>query len=420
MRHIAFGALLVIPAVASADPDTVETELRALALSPTDGAGFHAAAFAQLVEGHTDESEGSLAVGGEIYDRGANCDYVRAGGQARIAYAGGLHPTAEQWGSVCISPITMEIAHHLEWDVRPSLLAPLLLRAGENRRETVTFHWTPLHGKYGHILGAVAAGEAKRQGVAPTDPVDPEDPKLPQGELVIFDVRTAWTMLWSADHPMAMEQSAEATPFGYVRRQLAPWGEERDYTVDIGAGGGDFVDNGATVHVWLVRIQNGRIGPLYATGGIGITGGGVGKFLEAKMHREVDVTTPRAVLGIETGGSRVHGYLRGTNEFELNPDGFVAVDQRLAGGLGLDVGNTRALLDAAIAKTKVWRPQTLPVEAATGGASVALAQHLTPHLDATLHVEVARSFYAADVKELDFMPRWGVNAFAALQAVVGR
>ena len=104
----------------------------------------------------------------------------------------------------------MEFGHHLEWDVRPSLLSPLFLRAGENRRETFTFHWTPLHGNFGQLL-------------------DHTDPTLPQGELVIFDVRTDWTWLWSAEHPLAMEQTAEATPFGYVRRQVAPWGEARDY-----------------------------------------------------------------------------------------------------------------------------------------------------------------------------------------------
>jgi hypothetical protein len=215
-----------------------------------------------------------------------------------------------------------------------------------------------------------------------------------------------------------MGETAEATPFGYVRHQLAPWGEERDFSVEIGSGGGDFIDQGASVGFWGVRIQNLALGPLYATGGIGMRSGDAGKFV-SKYKREVDVTTPRAVLGVETGGSIVRGYLRGTNDLELNPDGYLSVDSRVAAGIGLAVGQLHALFDTTVARTKVWVPEQMPVAAITGGGSLALAHPLARHLDATMRIEAARSFYAGNMASLDFVPRWGVNAFAALQATIG-
>ncbi|HEX5064100.1 MAG TPA: hypothetical protein VFV99_32210 [Kofleriaceae bacterium] len=343
---------------------------------------------------------------------------MRAGGQARLAYADGARASAEQWASACIPFLTMEFGHHLEWDVTPALLAPLGLRAGANRRETVTFHWQPLKAKFGHLLAAVEAGEAQKQGITVTDPIDPENPSFPQGDLVIFDVRLDATLLWSSGQPIASRQTPEATPFGYVRRQLAPWGEARDITVEVGSGGGDFIDNGASVHVWGVRIENLKLGPLFTTGGIGITSGGVGDFVD-DVSREVEVTTPRAVLGVVTGGSALHGHVTATHDLELQPDGYVTVDSRITGGLGVSIGKTRALLDAAIAKTHVYVPKTMATSAVTGGASLGVSQHLMPHLDATLRIDAARSFYAANVTSLDFVPRWGVTAFAALQATVG-
>lgn len=77
-------------------------------------------------------------------------------------------------------------------------------------------------------------------------------------------------------------------------------------------------------------------------------------------------------------------------------------------------------LDAALARTEIHVPGAAVARATTGGGAVAIARRLTPHVTASARLEVARSFYAADVLGLAATPRWGATGFAVLEARVAR
>ena len=164
MRRAIAGMMMLGAGVGAAwaEPATREAEARSVVLFPIEGRGWHGRAFAQL---GVDEQEGMAAVGAEGRYEGARCDYLKAGGQVRLGVNDSARMAVEQWASVCVPVITMEFGHHLEWDVRPSLLAPLGLRPGLNRRETVHFHWQPLRGPLPRVLAAVERGESKKQGL---------------------------------------------------------------------------------------------------------------------------------------------------------------------------------------------------------------------------------------------------------------
>ncbi|MBA3397785.1 MAG: hypothetical protein H0T89_34495 [Deltaproteobacteria bacterium] len=411
--------LLGATATASADidngpgrgNDTLEAQQRELGLPSRyelTGGGLAVDAFAQLAGGGATRGarEGNVAIGGELRVVADECVLVRVGGQARVAWNGEANPSAEQWASGCLAagPVLAVLGHHLEWDVRPALLAPLRLRAGQNRRETVSLHLQPASIPLSDFIGADDSAT---------------------GNVVFFDLRTHWTFLWSKGGPLAMQQFAEASPFRYHRAHVAPWAEQRDYIVDVGAGGGTFTDAAASVHFWFFHIENLALGPLYATGGAGIVSASAGE-LVAEFENEVEITTPRVELAIETGDSQVHGQLRFTHDATIAPDGYAVVEARLAGGLRVDLARrsrTRLGLDASLASTTVHLPRVMPLAGRTGGGSLSLARGLGAHLEATLQLDVARSFYAPDAEIMTGglpSPRWGMQALATLQARIGR
>jgi hypothetical protein len=427
MRLLAI--VMLIPTVALAGPETVERELRELALPEAPGEGGHVAVFAQLVAGSAVGDgqralEGTAAVGADLRHTGTRCDHVRAGGQARIA--ADARVTFEQWASACLPIFIMELGHHLEWDVRPALLAPLAMRAGVNRRETVRFRWQPLRARLGPLLAAIEAGEAKEQGIVLANPIDPDDPRIPSGDGIVFDTTIQLELLWTPGGELATRIVPDVLGFGYERAHRAPWGDQRNFAVDLFRGGGVFVDNydgerassvGSLVRVDFVKIENLALGPLFASGGIGIASGAAGEYVDAASYeREVDITRARALLALETGGSSIHGHVRATHDLDVAADGYVTVDARVATGLGAVARRTRLDLSGAIARTEIHVPGAMPIARGTGGGSLAIAYALAPLLDATLRLDVARSFYAANVTQLDFVPRWGAYAFAGLQA----
>lgn len=409
LRRVLPIAILFSTPLAHAD-DTLESGPRDLGLARryalTHG-GLTWQGFAQLSGGATtDTSEGGVAAGAELRVVAPECDAVRLGGQGRITSLEGGHASAENWASVCfhLAPMTLELGHHLEWDVRPALLAPLGLRRGDNRRETASFRWQPL-------LAPLA-------WIAP--PADGRS--MPTGALVVFEVNVQLTFLWSAHGGLATHGTTEAMPFRYVRAHTTPWDERRDFAVDVGRASAEFTDDGAAIRVWLARLENLELGPLLVTGGAGIASASAGEFSPTAMQREISITTPRLELGLETGGRRVHGYLRGTRDTAITPDGYALLDTRLASGLKLELPELRIGLDATAARTRVYVPGTHAARGVTGGGALTLAHRLVPHVDATLQLAVARSFYAAPIAPMTSAvadARWGVQALAALQATVG-
>ncbi len=402
---------------------TLEAARRDLALDDTLERGFHVQGFAQMSGGATDAAEADAAIGGELRVVGPRCDYVRAGGQARLGWNRGAQASAEQWASVCL-PIfvtVMEFGHHLEWDVRSSLLAPLQLRTGTNRRETASFRWQPLRLNAHRLMGGLHDPDAP-----PRPRYLPSLAPPPPGDIVIFEVWTDWQFLWSATTPLSMRVTMDSTPIRYVRDHAAPWGERRDFTVDVFQGGGevslpegDDEKGGSNIRMWLGKVENLAIGPVYASAGFGGSAPSVGDYV-GQYKREIDLIVPRALLGVETGGDKIHGHLRATHESTLVADGFVTVDSRLASGVGFVGEHSKLSFNATLARTKLYVPKAMTTTAATGGVSITAARTLSKHLQATLMVDVARSFYAADVTATDFAPRWGMQVFGALQATAGR
>ena len=398
--------------VARAEPGTVEAAAREISVfEPVRPGELHGRVYAQL--GAVDD-EAAAALGAEASYQGSRCDYARAGGQVRLGVNDDARLTAEQWASVCIPVITMEFGHHLEWDVRPSLLAPLGLRPGRNRRETLRFHWQPLRGPLPKVLAAIERGEAAKQGLPPPPERTPaQEARLPQGELVIFEVDVAHTILWDASSaaPAVHLEQVEAYPFRYVNDR---------FTVDVFQGGGEFHDGGATVHAWLLKLERLGLGPLELTGGLGIASAGAGELVD-DVSREVDVTEPRLVAGVAYRRGGLAAELRAARDVALVPDGYVTVESRVDASLAWEGVATRLALSATRARTDVHVPGAPVVAGAlTGGGALALARRLSPHLSASARVEVARSFYAADVLALERAPRWGATAFAVLEAALSR
>lgn len=396
-----------------AEPATREAEARSVVLFPIEGRGWHGRAFAQL---GVDEQEGTAAVGAEGRYEGARCDYLKAGGQVRLGVNDSARMAVEQWASACVPVITMEFGHHLEWDVRPSLLAPLGLRPGRNRRETVHFHWQPLRGPLPRVLAAVERGEAKKQGL-PSPPVrtPEEEARLPQGDLIIFDIDIRHTILWDAEGalPASWLEQVEAAPFRYINER---------FQLDIGQGGGEFNDAGSLVHAWLLKLEDLGIGPIDVTGGIGVASGSAGELVDpATYTKEVDVTSPRAVVGLAWRDDVVDASVRASRDVTLVPDGYVTVDSRLDAALSIARPSTRVTVDGSVARTAVHVPgMTRGAEALVGGGALSIARRVTPRITASARFELARSFYAADVLAFDRVPRWGATGFAALEAAVAR
>lgn len=414
-RVLAIAGLFATTATARADVETREGQQRELGLPAryevTTG-GFTWQAFAQLTGGGAGrreaaaQAEATAAVGAELRVVDEACDLVRLGGQARLAWSGSANPSAEQWAHGCLAfDATMfEVGHHLEWDVRPALLAPLRLRAGANRRETATFRWEPV-----------------RVPLTAFYPIAEQD-RAPAGHLAIFDVRVAWTFEWTAGGEVVDRPLAEAVPFRYARAHTAAWGERRDFTVDVGVGGAEARGDAMTVGMSLVRVQHYPYGPVLASVAVGITSASAGE-LVGEYEREVDVTTPRVLLGVEGGTRRVHGHVRFTNDVALAADGFTTVESRLASALRVDLARTRLGVDAVLGRTTVHLPAVMPTTGLTGGGALSLAHGIGAHLDAALQVDVARSFYAPDVELATSTapaPRWGVQALATVQARMGR
>jgi hypothetical protein len=403
--------LLALTTIASAQPETLEAQQRELVLGERENS-IHARAFAEL-GGGTDEHQGvaDLAAGAEIAATGRTCDFFRAGGQGRLRYSDGWQASAEQWASVCapLRATVIELEHELEWDVRPSLLAPLGLRPGLNRRETLRLRWAPLRFPMEDLMVQVP-DPAPRPG-----PVQ----GAPKGELMVFDVNTEMSWLWSRRSGVVMHAVPDATPFAYRRDQDAPWGEARDFEVRLFRAGGEFADRAASVGLWALEVDNLQLGPVFLDGGIGFASAGAGE-LVTDTAREVEVTKPRALVGIETGGSNVHAYARATSDVTLAPDGYVVIDRRVTSGAALQLGANRIAVEGTIARDDIRVPQSLRTRATVGGGSLSVVRELGRHLRASAQLEVARSFYAQDAEMQDFAPRWGTRALGVLQAVAGR
>jgi hypothetical protein len=405
--------VLALTTVASAEPALLE--LRQPETMPGERENrVDARAFAEL-GGGTDEHQGvaEIAAGAEVAATGRTCDFFRAGGQGRLRYGDGWQASAEQWASVCapLHATVIELGHELEWDVRPSLLAPLGLRPGLNRRETLRFRWAPLRFSVAELTELHPNAPPR----ARTGPVQ----GAPKGELMVFDVNTEMSWLWSRRSGVVMHAVPDATPFAYRRDQDAPWGEARDFEVRLFRAGGEFADRAASVGLWALEVDNLQLGPVFLDGGIGFASAGAGE-LVTDTAREVEVTKPRALVGIETGGSNVHAYARATSDVTLAPDGYVVIDRRVTSGAALQLGANRIAVEGTIARDDIRVPQSLRTRATVGGGSLSVVRELGRHLRASAQLEVARSFYAQDAEMQDFAPRWGARALGVLQAVAGR
>jgi hypothetical protein len=266
---------------------------------------------------------------------------------------------------------------------------------------------------------------------------DPDDPRPrpryveplappPAGDIVIFEVWTDWMFLWSATTPLSMRQTVETAPFRYIREHEAAWQESRDFTVDVFHVGGEFTEpaggnaaGGSGIHLWLTRIENLKLGPVYASAGFGGSATSAGEFV-TPVEREISMVTPRGMLAVETGTDVVHGQLRATHEASSVPDGYATIDSRITAAIGWVAARSKLLVEGAVARTSLHVPGAMTTRAATGGVSLSAAHRLSKHLQATVLVDVARSFYAPAVTTLDFAPRWGAQFLGAIQATVGR
>lgn len=414
---------------AHAEPaETVEEEVRrALTYIPTSEHGLHGQLSSQLTGGTTiDEAATAnalVSVGGQARYTGARCDYLRVGGAGNLTWTD--HPSdedptlvasAEQWASVCAPITVMELTHHLQWDVRPALLAPLGLRPGTNRRETVGFHWLPLRFPVSWIAGV------SDDGTLQLDPAHPNR-RAPTGDFAVFDIDVQWAGLWTKSNPtLTTRDTIAVKPFRYLRRHQAAWGESREFAIDLFASDSDFVDAGSRIGIWVLRIENLQLGPLYATAGGGFGSVGVGEFVSA-VSREVSLTKPRGEFALEAGTPQLRARVHARADLAVVADGYTTWELRTGGALVWQRAAMRSAVEGVIARTDIYAPGSggqRTTRAITGGAALDWSYGLTRYLQATLRIDVARSFYAGGDAMVAFAPRWGAQALAGLAATAAR
>jgi hypothetical protein len=247
----------------------------------------------------------------------------------------------------------------------------------------------------------------------------------PKGVIGLLELWVDWSLLWTANTPLASRPGLDISMVRYTRRQEAPWGEARDYSAEIFRGGGEFteginVEGGAgSVHFAIAQVENAMVHGMYVSASAGFAAASAGK-LDTDNKREVEVVMPRVSLKVERGERHVHAHLQTSLDAVATPDGYVTKEWRTTAGAGIRFDATNASVAAALARTWVYLPGTPRTVAHTGGLSLSVSRELSEHLQATALVDAGRTFYAPDAMQLDFSPRWAVQAFATLQATVGR
>jgi hypothetical protein len=392
--------------------DSVEERLDERALRDRAGvslAGFRWGAFAQLATGAALGSGGAgnaaSGVGAEIAFSEPECDLVRIGGATRwesTLDGQGITgaPTFEQWGSVCVgaAPLSFQLTNRLEWDAIPSITSsPLLFRAGRNRFDTISLHYSPFTASF-----------------APTTP------NVPRGEFSIFDITAQADLRW-APGALVSREVAEAVGVRYVapRRDVHP---ERRMTLDFFDGGGEFVTSGAVVHAWIVRVDDVAVAArrVFLSAGAGIASGGAGPWVDVERgRRAVDVTTPRAFLGATIVGRRVNAWVRIANDVDLVPDGWVVIDRRASVGVET-TASIAVRLEGFAALDDVYVPFEPLDRELTGGAALSVAHALGRHALLAIDGDLGRSFDMADPSATMPRPRFGARVLAVLSLRMGR
>lgn len=359
------------------------------------------------VDGET-ASAGVAGVESELALAHGEDDLIVVGGQV-AAGAGATAPlTAQQWAQLALfrGDIDYTLGHHLEWDVRPTLLAPPRMRADLNRRETisVSFHALSMHVNDPGPLALV--------------PVPPEYVRFGW-----MDTRIA--IDWTAGDPAALGQTSVGAGmgmFGYARERadggvpLEVWvfhsGAEMTMQDDPEAPSvmqmyfDVFRVSGARVGAWRVAARAG-----FAAHSL-LRSDAAGEPLES-----TDAISLEPALAIERDHDGATYKVAAERNHWGHWTGAAIIDDRLTFAITAPLGRFRTRAEVFGARSHRLTLGGGLAAATTGGMSALIETDLGRHAIFRVRNDVGRGFYAAGATLEE--PRWAAETLATVSIGAG-
>ena len=364
--------------------------------------------FTAAVDGES-TAAGIAAASGEAALSHGEDDLVVIGGQIG-AGAGETAPlAAQQWAELALmrGDIDYTIGHHLEWDVRPTLLAPPRLRADLNRRETIRVSF--------HALSM----QLNDPGPLALVPVPPE--RLRFGWM---DTRIA--IDWTAGEQAALGSTsvgAEMGMLGYARERadggdpLEVWVFHSGAEMTIPAVEDD-TPSVMQMHFDLFRVAGARAGDFRIGARAGFA---AHSLLRASADGEVvesaDALTLEPGLSIERDAGELTWRLAAERSHWAHWSGAAIIDDRATLSFRAPWGRFRTRAEVFGARSHRLTLAGDLTGATTGGMSTLVETDLGRHATLRVRNDVGRGFYAAGAT-LD-EPRWAAETLATLALGAG-
>jgi hypothetical protein len=351
---------------------------------------------------------GTAGIEGEVALSHGEDDLIVVGGQV-AAGAGDTAPlTAQQWAKLALfrGDIDYTIGHRLEWDVRPTLLAPPRLRADLNRRETIEVAF--------HALSMVVNDPGPLALVA----VPPEH------------VRFGWmdsrvTLDWTAGDPAGPGSASVASSMGMIgyAREREDGGEPLEVWV-FHAGAEMQMPEDADaasvmqMHFDLLRVAGARVGDFRIGGRAGFAAHSLLRSDPAgEVVESTDAMTLEPGLSIARDVGDVTWKLAAERSHWIHWSGDAIIDDRATLSMTTPWGRFRARAELFGARSHRLALGGALAAASTGGLSTLVETDLGRHAIFRVRSDVGRGFYAAGATLED--PRWAAETLATLSLGAG-
>ena len=361
------------------------------------------------VDGET-ASAGVAGVEGEVGLAHGEDDLIVVGGQV-AAGAGETAPlTAQQWAQLALfrGDIDYVLGHHLEWDVRPTLLAPPKLRADLNRRETITVKF--------HALSA------QLNPPGPLDLVEETPEYLRFGWM---DTRI--TLDWAAGDTAALGSTSVAAGmgmFGYARERedggvpLEVWIFHSGAEMTMPEGGDDAISV-MQMYFDVFRVSGARIGDWRVAARAGFAAHSLYRYDDAagEAIESTDAISLEPAASIERDAGEATYKVAAERNHWAHWTGSAIIDDRLSLAVTAPLGRFRTRAEIFGARSHRLSLGGGLAAATTGGMSALIETDLGRHAIFRIRNDVGRGFYAAGATLEE--PRWAAETLATLSLGAG-
>jgi hypothetical protein len=337
-------------------------------------------------------------------------DLIVVGGQLGAGVGDTAPMSAQQWAQLALfrGDIDYTIGHHLEWDVRPTLLAPPRMRADLNRRETVTVSF--------HALSA------RTNPRGPLDLVDETPEYLRFGWM---DTRV--TIDWTAGDDALLGATSVGAGMGMIG-----YARERDDGGDplevwIFHSGAEMLMPGepdATtvmqMYFDLFRVAGARVGDFRVAARAGFAAHSLLRADPEDPQAEpeyTDAITLEPAVAVERDFDEATVRLAAERSHWGHWTGSAIIDDRLSFALTAPIGRFRTRAELFGARSHRLTLGGGLAAATTGGSSALIETDVGRHAVFRVRSDVGRGFYATGAT-LD-EPRWAAETLATLSLGAG-